>query len=168
MTPAAPHTTGPALRFVRMDAHFRASALRVLGGFLEGDAHYRAEAKAYGDGGREALSQALDLFLAHPDSGFVWLALDDAGEAVGACVVCRAISTSRGGWVAKLDDVTVARASQDRGVGSAMLRALAAHLAAHGFRRIDTACHRDNEAAWRFYARLGFRSLHEERLALLL
>lgn len=168
MTESAPYCAGAALRFARMDAPLRDGALRVLGGFLEADAHYRAEATTYGDGGPAALSRALDLFLAHPDSGFVWLALDEAGDAVAACVVCHAISTSRGGWVAKLDDVTVAPGWQGRGVGSAMVRALAEHLAQHGCGRIDTACHRDNERAWRFYAQLGFRSLHEERLALLL
>jgi ribosomal protein S18 acetylase RimI-like enzyme len=166
--PVPPRTGGPALSFARMDAPLRAAALRVLGCFLQADAHYRSEAQAYGDGGPDALSRALDLFLAHPDSGFVWLALAEGSEAVGACVVCHAISTSRGRWVAKLDDVTVAPGWQGRGVGSAMLRALAAHLAERGFGRIDTACHRDNGPAWRFYAQLGFRSLHEERLALLI
>ena len=48
-----------------------------------------------------------------------------------------------------------------------MLDALAAHLRAHGVTRIDTACHRDNRGAWRFYERLGFRPLDEERVALL-
>ena len=37
-----------------------------------------------------------------------------------------------------------------------------------GILRIDTACHRDNRGAWRFFERLGFRALDEERLALLL
>jgi GNAT superfamily N-acetyltransferase len=168
MTAAPSRAASRGLRFARMDAALRAGALRVLGGFLEADAHYRAEARAYGDAGPDALARALDLFLAHPDSGFVWLALDEQGDVVGACVVCHAISTSRGRFVAKLDDVTIAPGWQGKGVGSAMLLALAAHLAERGFGRIDTACHRDNQGAWRFYAQLGFRSLHEERLALLL
>jgi RimJ/RimL family protein N-acetyltransferase len=41
-------------------------------------------------------------------------------------------------------------------------------LRARGITRIDTACHRDNAGAWRFYERLGFRPLDEERIALLL
>ena len=89
------------------------------------DAHYRATAGRYGDGGIEALDRALDLFLARPELGFVWLAYaHDAGrrEAVGACVVCYAISTSRGTLVAKLDDVSIAQGWQGRGVGGAMLR----------------------------------------------
>ena len=82
--------------------------------------------------------------------------------------MCRAISTSRGGIVAKLDDVTIRSGWQRRGVGSAMLEALARHLRAEGASRIDTACHRDNAGAWRFYERLGFRSLDEERIARLI
>lgn len=150
-----------------MTAATRAAAQRLLGAFLGADAHYRASANAYGDVGPQALAQALDLFLARPELGFVWLA--HAGtEVAGACVVCYAISTSRGGVVAKLDDVTIDAHWQGRGVGSAMLGALAAHLRDAGVSRIDTACHRANAGAWRFYARHGFKPLDEERISLLL
>jgi GNAT superfamily N-acetyltransferase len=158
----------PALRFAPMDARSRSDAYALLGAFLAEDPHYRAAAAQYGDGGLPALARALDLFLAHPEIGFVWLAHATDGTAVGGCVACYAISTSRGARVAKLDDVTIRRDWQQRGVGTALLRALATHLRAHGVSRIDTACHRDNADAWRFYERLGFRPLHEERLALLL
>ncbi|HWD16273.1 MAG TPA: hypothetical protein VG865_06675 [Casimicrobiaceae bacterium] len=84
----------------------RVDARRLLGAFLEGDDHYRASAVHYGHAGAEALDRALDLFLARPEIGFVWLAFVD-GRAKAACVVCYAISTSRGALVAKLDDVTV-------------------------------------------------------------
>ena len=67
-----------------------------------------------------------------------------------------------------LDDVTVAKDCQGRGVGAAMLTALASHLRAEGMSRIDCGCHRANAGAWRFYERLGFRPLDEERLAWLL
>ena len=150
-----------------MTAVTRAQAARLLGSFLADDAHYRASAAQYGDGGAQALSKALDLFLARPELGFVWLArVDDA--VVGACVVCHAISTSRGGLVAKLDDVTVDAQRLGEGIGGAMLDALIGHLRRQGVSRIDTACHRDNAGAWRFYARHGFRPLDEERIALLI
>ncbi|HKU86310.1 MAG TPA: GNAT family N-acetyltransferase [Casimicrobiaceae bacterium] len=145
----------------------RPGAERLLARFLGADEHYRASASAYGDGGPEALERALDLFLARPELGFVWIAEVD-GEVAGACVVCRAISTSRGGLVAKLDDVTIDDRYQGQGIGTAMVEALANHLRKNGIGRIDTACHRGNAGAWRFYARLGYRPLDEERIALLL
>jgi ribosomal protein S18 acetylase RimI-like enzyme len=145
----------------------RRDARALLGAFLRDDAHYRASAGAYGDGGEAALDHAIALFLARPAIGFVWLAY--AGETpAGACVVCRAISTSRGGVVAKLDDVTVHPAWQGQGVGAAMLTQLRDHLREEGATRIDCGCHRDNAGAWRFYERLGFVPLGEERLALLI
>jgi hypothetical protein len=57
-----------------MTAATRAAALQLLGRFLAGDAHYRASSAHYGDAGPEALERALDLFLARPEIGFVWLA----------------------------------------------------------------------------------------------
>ena len=155
---------------VPMTAETRGAAHELIGAFLDDDTHYLASSAAYGDGGAEALERALDLFVARPELGFVWLAWArvEPRLAVGACVVCRAISTSRGGLVAKLDDVTIRAGWQGRGVGSAMVGALAERLRSEGATRIDTACHRDNALAWRFYDRLGFRPLHEERLALLL
>lgn len=149
----------------------RADARALLGAFLGDDPHYLASAATYGDGGAVALERALDLFLARPELGFVWLAQVPEGAAlrtVGACVVCRAISTSRGAVVAKLDDVSIDAGWRGRGVGQAMLAALMTHLRADDIGRIDTACHRDNAGAWRFYARLGFRPLDEERIAVLL
>jgi ribosomal protein S18 acetylase RimI-like enzyme len=154
-----------------MTAATRDDARALLGAFLADDAHYRASAAVYGDGGMAALERALDLFLAHPEIGFVWLAQvpeGGAARAVGACVVCRAISTSSGAVVAKLDDVTIHAGWQGRGVGQQMLTALMGHLRAQGIARIDSGCHRDNAGAWRFYERLGFRALDEERIAVLL
>lgn len=155
----------------RMDAATRADARSILGAFLGGDAHYLASSGAYGDGGPEALERALDLFVARPEIGFVWLARADVEGhpvPVGACIVCYAISTARGALVAKLDDVHVAEDWQGRGVGRAMLAALFDGLRAVGISRVDCGCHRDNAGAWRFYERLGFRPLDEERIACLL
>lgn len=169
MNAVAPSTV--AIDCAPMAERTRDAARELIGAFLGDDAHYLASSAAYGDGGAEALARALDLFVAHPELGFVWLAWARDVEpplALGACVVCRAISTSRGGIVAKLDDVTIRAGWQRRGVGAAMLEALAERLRAEGISRIDTACHRANAPAWRFYERLGFRPLDEERLSLLL
>jgi RimJ/RimL family protein N-acetyltransferase len=189
--PQAPHTTagrsaglaagfGSApVRFVRaagpvacvpMTAATYADADALLRSFLSGDEHYLASSTVYGEAAARRC-YVRSIFLAHPAIGFVWLAFaDDGGRslAVGACVVCHAISTSRGTLVAKLDDVTIRDGWQGRGVGTAMLRALVGHLGARGITRIDSGCHRDNTGAWRFYERLGFKPLDEERLALLL
>ena len=154
-----------------MTAETRAEARVLLRTFLVDDEHYRASAAVYGDGGAVALDRALELFLTRPEVGFVWLAQilnGDQAATVGACVVCYAISTSRGSLVAKLDDVTIHAGWQGKGVGNGMLLALIAHLRAIGVTRIDCGCHRDNEGAWRFYERLGFAPLNEERIALLL
>ena len=160
-----------AFSCARMDAGTRNDARAILGAFLGADAHYLASSAAYGDGGPQALDRALDLFLARRDVGFVWLAhADGAGPRtpIGACVVCYAISTSRGSLVAKLDDVHVAEGWQGRGVGRAMLVALFDVLRREGITRVDCACHRANAGAWRFYGQLGFLPLDEERIALLI
>ena len=154
-----------------MTAATAQDARELLGAFLTDDEHYRASASVYGDGGGQALDRAIELFLSRPEIGFVWLAFTQEGGrdiAVGACVVCRAISTSRGTLVAKLDDVTVHPGYRSRGVGHAMLLALGDEARAEGMTRIDCGCHRDNAGAWRFYEGLGFRPLDEERLALLI
>lgn len=150
-----------------MAASTHDAACELLGAFLADDRHYRASSAAYGAGGKPALRLALELFLARPEIGFVWLAHRNE-LAVGACVVCYAISTSRGTLLAKLDDVTVRADAQREGVGTAMLEALESWLRAKGVTRIDSACHRGNAGAWRFYQKLGFVALDEERIALTL
>ena len=160
-----------ALRCTRMTQSTRSEARALLRAFLEEDEHYRASAAVYGDGGGDALERALDLFLSRPEIGFVWLAQVQDGASmhtVGACVVCHAISTSSGSVVAKLDDVSIRVDWRGRGIGQQMLAALMQHLRARGIARIDCGCHRDNAGAWRFYERMGFRPLDEERIAVLL
>lgn len=135
--------------------------------FLRADPHYLDVASIYGDSGPEALAHALRLFIDRPELGFVWMA-QRGGEVVGCCVVCYAISTSRGSLVAKLDDVNVRPGLEGQGVGTAMLQSLKEELLRTGVTRIDTATHFDNPRARRFYERLGFASLREERMSCLL
>ena len=144
-----------------------ADALDILGQFLSEDEHYLASSKAYGDRGAEGLRTALGLFLERPDLGFVWLAHDEGGLAA-ACVTCYAISTSIGGLVAKLDDVSVKRDRRGKGIGTALLTQLKEQLRKDQVGRIDVAVHSNNPEARRFYERLGFQALNEERLACLL
>jgi GNAT superfamily N-acetyltransferase len=135
--------------------------------FLESDPHYRDVAGVYGDAGPAALRRALALFVERPELGFVWMARH-GDEVVGCCVVCHAISTSRGGLVAKLDDVNVKPGLEGRGIGTAMIDSLKEELRRICVSRIDTATHFDNPGARRFYERHGFASLREERMSCLL
>jgi GNAT superfamily N-acetyltransferase len=144
-----------------------AAAEELFLAFLQEDPHYLEVASVYGDGGPEALKRALRLFIDQPELGFVWMARD-GGQVVGCCVVCYAISTSRGSVVAKLDDVNVRPGLEGRGLGSAMMASLKDELRRKGVTRIDTATHFDNPGARRFYERHGFASLREERMSCLL
>jgi len=159
------------LRFRKMTARQSADAKALLQTFLREDEHYLDSAAAYGDAGpkdgTKALTRAIALFLRRPELGFVWLAYAD-GKPAGCCVVCYAVSTSMGKVVAKLDDVFVAADYRGKGVGTAMLKALKVELRKKNIGRIDTAVHKGNPGAARYYAWLGFKALGEERLAVVL
>jgi GNAT superfamily N-acetyltransferase len=157
----------PDIVCTRMTKARQGDALLLLDTFLREDEHYLASSAVYGDEGTPALKRALNIFLKRPKLGFVWLAYVD-GKPAGVCFVCYAISTSIGGMVAKLEDVFVMADHQRRGVGTAMFKALARELKRNGVRRIDTAVHRGNRGAERYYRKLGFKPLGEERLSMLL
>ena len=148
----------------KMTAADARDAFEMLTSFLTEDEHYLASSKIYGDRGVRGLNDALYLFLERPELGFVWVAYDENGVA-GISVVCYAISTSLGTLVAKLDDVSVKADRRGHGVGTAMIEQLKDELRKQSVMRIDVAVHRDNPEAKRFYQRLGFALLNEERLA---
>jgi GNAT superfamily N-acetyltransferase len=150
-----------------MDRGDVANAEQLFLAFLQQDPHYLEVASVYGDGGPAALHRALELFIERPELGFVWMARSGK-DVLGCCVVCFAISTSRGAIVAKLDDVNVRPGFEGRGVGSAMMQSLKDELRRIGVTRIDTATHFDNPGARRYYERHGFASLREERMSCLL
>jgi GNAT superfamily N-acetyltransferase len=139
-------------------------AFELLSEFLTEDEHYLASSKAYGDRGVQGLNNALDLFLEQPELGFVWMAYDENGLA-GICVVCYAISTSMGAVVAKLDDVSVEATRRGQGIGTALVDQLKQQLKKESVMRIDVGVHLENPEARKFYERLGFVALNEERLA---
>jgi GNAT superfamily N-acetyltransferase len=142
-------------------------AFHMLTDFLSADEHYLASSQAYGDLGLKGLNDALDLFLERPELGFVWMAYDENGVA-GICVVCYAISTSMGAVVAKLDDVSVKADRRGHGIGSELLNQLKEQLRKESVTRIDVAVHLENPEARRFYEKLGFVALNEERLSCLI
>lgn len=152
---------------IRMTKARQGDALLLLDTFLREDEHYLASSAVYGDEGTPALKRALKIFLKRPKLGFVWLAYAD-GKPAGVCFVCYAVSTSIGSLVAKLEDVFVVPDYQRSGVGTAMFEKLTAELKRNGVRRIDTAVHRGNRGAERYYRKLGFKPLGEERLSMLL
>jgi ribosomal protein S18 acetylase RimI-like enzyme len=142
-------------------------AFHMLSDFLSADEHYLASSQAYGDLGLKGLNDALDLFLEHPELGFVWMAYDENGVA-GICVVCYAISTSMGSVVAKLDDVSVKPDRRGKGIGTELLRQLKEQLRKESVTRIDVAVHMQNPEAKSFYEKTGFVALNEERLSCLI
>ncbi|HEY4423887.1 MAG TPA: GNAT family N-acetyltransferase [Pyrinomonadaceae bacterium] len=148
----------------KMHAADVADAFHMLGDFLREDEHYLASSQAYGDLGLQGLNNALDIFLEHPELGFVWMAYDEDGVA-GICVVCYAISTSMGSVVAKLDDVSVKPDRRGKGAGSEMLNQLKEQLRREAVTRIDVAVHLQNPEARKFYEKAGFVALNEERLS---
>ena len=147
-----------------MTADLVADAYAMLSDFLGQDEHYLASSSAYGDRGAKGINDALDLFLEQPELGFVWMAYDENGVA-GMCVICYAISTSMGAVVAKLDDVSVKEDRRGRGAGTALMEQLKEQLRRESVARIDVGVHMENPEARRFYERLGFAPLNEERLA---
>ncbi len=148
----------------KMTARDVREAFNMLSAFLSEDEHYLASSKAYGDRGIQGLNDALYLFLEHPDLGFVWIAYDEDGVA-GICVICYAISTSMGSLVAKLDDVSVKPDRRGAGIGTVLIEALKEQLKKESVTRIDVGVHLENAEARKFYERLGFTPLNEERLA---
>jgi ribosomal protein S18 acetylase RimI-like enzyme len=148
----------------KMTAADVSDAFEMLRVFLSEDEHYLASSKAYGDRGFQGLNDALDLFLEQPELGFVWMAYDPSGVCA-VCVVCYAISTSMGAVVAKLDDVSVKADRRGGGIGTALLEQLKEQLRKEAVTRIDVGVHLENPEARRFYERLGFVALNEERLA---
>ncbi len=151
----------------KMTAPDVTDAFGMLRDFLHGDEHYLASSTAYGDRGIQGLNDALYLFLEHPDLGFVWMAHDD-NEVAGVCVVCYAVSTSMGSLVAKLDDVSVKEERRGKGIGTALLEQLKEQLRKESVTRIDVGVHLENSDARKFYEKLGFVPLNEERLALVI
>ncbi|WP_366553577.1 GNAT family N-acetyltransferase [Aquibaculum sediminis] len=71
-------------------------------------------------------------------------------------------SPFKGGRVMLVENLWVEEAARGRGVGKALLRALAREAGRRGLARMELNVRRDNEATRRFYASLGFTLPGEE------
>ena len=152
---------------LRMTRELLPDAYALLYTFLTEDEYYLDSGQAYGHRGDTALQNALEMFLARPELGFVWLAYD-GNRLAGICVASYAISTSMGALVAKLDDVYVRTEEQGTGIGSELVSQLKSELLGLDVVRIDTSVHMKNNAARQFYLNNGFWALNEERLSCVL
>ena len=156
-------TRRAASRCARMTAATRADARALLGEFLADDAHYRAIGRgATATAAIDALDRALDLFLARPELGFVWLAYATTASA-----------DAGGRRVRRLPrDLDVARHARRQ--ARRRQRCIATGRAAASAARCSRARGRPSRAkarrastaaaiattrdAWRFYERLGLRA----------
>lgn len=143
-------------------------AVTLLSEFLEQDPVYGETAELYAKGGHRA-KDAVQMFFDHPTNGEIILGFDEGSNTpIACCILNFGISTSTGGFVAKLDDVYVRPAYQGKGVGHKMMSFLTTYLGGGNFTRIDCSVHRSNEGAVRFYQSNGFRWLNEDKITKLL
>ena len=84
---------------------------------------------------------------------------DDAGTVLGATIYFRNFSTWTGRLGIYLEDFYVRPEARGRGVGTALLAALADEARAHGYTRIDWSVLDWNENALRFYRSVGAKPM---------
>jgi len=84
---------------------------------------------------------------------------DDDGIVLGMTIHFRNFSTWTGRLGIYLEDFYVCPEARGRGVGTALLTALAGEARAHGWTRIDWSVLDWNETALRFYRSIGARPM---------
>ncbi len=86
----------------------------------------------------------------------VILVADAAGDVVGMATGQLLVSTSEGAGSVLVEDVVVAAGLRGRGIGRALVGAVVDWARRRGSVRVTLLADRGNEAALRFYARLGW------------
>ena len=86
------------------------------------------------------------------------LVAERAGNVVGMCTGQLVVSTAEGGPALLVEDVVVDANHRGRGVGRALLAALADWARGRGVRRLQLLADGSNGSALAFYDRLGWRA----------
>jgi ribosomal protein S18 acetylase RimI-like enzyme len=102
-------------------------------------------------------SRVIADFLANPDLGRLWVAERD-GAIVAYCALTLGYSFEHRGRDAFLDELYVAPAFRDRGLGKEALALVDATCRALGVRALHLEVERDKDGAQALYRRWGFAS----------
>ena len=106
----------------------------------------------------DAARQRQGLALLLDDERARVLVAERAGGVVGMCTGQLVVSTAEGGPALLVEDVVVDPDHRGRGVGSALLAALADWARGRGVRRLQLLADGSNGPALAFYDRLGWRA----------
>ncbi len=109
----------------------------------------------------EATEADLRALLFAPDPKVFCHVVEEDGEVVGHAVWYLSFSTWTGRHGIWLDDLYVRPAHRGKGLGVALVRALAAICVEHGYRRLEWWVLDWNEPAIRVYQGLGARSMDD-------
>jgi GNAT superfamily N-acetyltransferase len=104
----------------------------------------------------ERQQRGLELLLAADNTARIMVA-EDHGEVVGMATAQLVISTAEGGPSLLVEDLVVGPTRQNRGIGTALLTALAAWGADRGAGRMQLLADRTNSPALDFYRQKGWR-----------
>jgi diamine N-acetyltransferase len=89
------------------------------------------------------------------------LVAEDEGKVVGIALFYEGLGTFRAKPFLYLEDLVIAGKARNRGVGEALMAALAREVVSRGALRLEWTVLDWNEGAIRFYERLGARRPHE-------
>ncbi len=120
----------------------------LIGAQLDGS--FRAAAD------RAKVARAVDLLLADPRSGRIFVMEAEGEGVVGVMNVLVRVSTYEGGPVLLIDDLYVDARFRRRGVARSALRWLEDWARAHGYPRIELAVEEGNAAAQALYESIGY------------
>ena len=115
--------------------------------------------------GFEALRVELLLkrLIAAPHLGAAWVA-EAEGRLVGYLVAVTVLSLEHGGLMAEIDELFVLPEARSQGIGTRLLAAAEAALAARGCVRMQLQLATGNAAAREFYQHRGYRAREGYRL----